>query len=335
MKFFKRMVDAVKNFEKYEDFAMEETFTAIKYITKLLLIFVTVIAIVFTYKFYQSANKAISYFKENIPNLTFENNILKVASEEPIIIENEEEIFSVIVIDTNSEDNLKEYREKVDLYGNGIIILENRLLLRSGMLSQEIEYNYATIAQNYGIESFDKQDLNVYLTYINNFVTYIGVFIVLFIYMFFIYAANILVDAIMLGVLALLLGRISGLKISFKPALNIGIYSLTLPIILNIIYIVVNSLTGFTISNFKWMYITISYIYVFIAILMIRTDLINRQRELIKLKEEQAKVRQELEEKEQEEKREKENKKEEDKKENKKEKEEDNNLEGEPDGSQA
>lgn len=337
MKFFRKIIDAVKNFEKYEDFAIEGTFEAIKYIIKLILIFVFIISIVFTYKFYKSADNAISYFKESIPNLNFENNILQVESEEPIIIENEEEIISIIIIDTNSEDNLSKFREKVNLYGNGIIVLKDRLLLRSNLLTNEIEYKYSDIASNYGIQSFDKQDANVYLTYINNFVTYIGVFCILFIYMLFVYTATIFVDAVMLGVLAFILGRISGIKISFKPAFNIGIFALTLPIILNVIYIVINTLTGFTISNFKWMYTTISYIYVFIAILMIKTDLINRQRELIKLKEEQEKVRQELEEQEKEDKEQKDKQKEEDKKEDKKEnqEEEDNNIEGQPDGSQA
>ena len=334
MKFFKKVIDAVKNFEKYEDFAIDRTFEAIKYITKLILIFVIVLSGMFTYKFYKSANNAISYFRENIPNLIFENNLLKVESEEPIIVENEEEVFSVIVIDTASEEGLEKYREKVDLYGNGIIILKDRILLRSSLLTEEIEYKYADIAQNYGIQRFDKQDANVYLAYINNFVTYIGVFIIVFIYMLIVYIATIFVDAVMLGVLAFILGRISGIKMSFKPAFNIGIYALTLPIILNMIYIVVNTLTGFTIENFKWMYTTISYIYVFIAILMIRTDLINRQMELIKLREEQAKVKEELEEKEQEEKN-KEDKKEEEDKNKKDGKEDEGSMEGEPDGSQA
>ena len=50
------------------------------------------------------------------------------------------------------------------------------------------------------------------------------------------------------------------------------------------------------------MYSTISYIYVIVAILMIKTDFINRQKELIKLAEEQEKIKEELARKEQEEK---------------------------------
>ena len=68
------------------------------------------------------------------------------------------------------------------------------------------------------------------------------------------------------------------------------------PIILNAIYIVVNLFTGFEVKYFQWMYATISYIYIIIAILMIKTDLINRQIELQKIYEEQEKVKKELEE---------------------------------------
>ena len=137
----------------------------------------------------------------------------------------------------------------------------------------------------------------------------------------------------MLGILGIILSKIARLKIKFKNAINIGIYAITLPVILNMIYIVVNGLTGFTISNFQWMYTVISYIYVFIAILMIRTDLINRQLQLIKIQEEQQKIREETDwEQDKEDKKEKSDKKQE---EEKKEDGEDNNLDEQPDGSQA
>ena len=50
------------------------------------------------------------------------------------------------------------------------------------------------------------------------------------------------------------------------------------------------------------MYNTISYIYVVVAILMIKTDFINRQAELIKIAQERLKVKEELEKQKEEEK---------------------------------
>ena len=98
----------------------------------------------------------------------------------------------------------------------------------------------------------------------------------------------------MLAVLGFIIGRMVGIKIRFKATFNIGVYALTLPILLNLVYIVVKNLTGFTIQYFSWMYTTISYIYVIVAILMIRTDFINKQVELMKILEEQERVRQQM-----------------------------------------
>ena len=67
------------------------------------------------------------------------------------------------------------------------------------------------------------------------------------------------------------------------------------------------------------MYIAISYIYIITAILLIKTDVIRKSRELAKIIEEQEKVRQELERQEEERKKEEE-KKEKEKEEKQKEK---------------
>ena len=88
---------------------------------------------------------------------------------------------------------------------------------------------------------------------------------------------------------------------------------------MHLIYIIVNLFTGFRINNFQFMYNTISYIYVIVAILMIKTDFIQRQIELMKLAEEQEKVREEIRKQEDDEKQKQENKKQEDKRENKEE----------------
>ena len=55
------------------------------------------------------------------------------------------------------------------------------------------------------------------------------------------------------------------------------------------IYIILNSTTGFVIKYFDWMYTTISYIYVCVVILIIKTDLMNLKKEMIKIKIEEKK----------------------------------------------
>lgn len=140
--------------------------------------------------------------------------------------------------------------------------------------------------------------------------------------MFVIYFVSTTVDAIMLALLGYLFSRIVGIRMKFKATFNMGVYALTLPIILNLIYIVVNAFTGFEIKYFQWMYTTISYIYMIVAILMIKTDLITKQAELMKIIEEQEKVKQEIKQKEEQKKQEEEKNQNKDNKDNNEEKEE-------------
>lgn len=87
MGFFQRVYHAVKDFEKYQDFAIEGLHTAFKYILKLLLVFVTLLTIVTGYKAYLFFQEGSEYFKNSFPELQFENGILRVDQEEPIILE--------------------------------------------------------------------------------------------------------------------------------------------------------------------------------------------------------------------------------------------------------
>ena len=67
--------------------------------------------------------------------------------------------------------------------------------------------------------------------------------------------------------------RICKLNLSFKQAFNIGIYALTLSIILTMFYNVAYYLFGFYTNYFKTVYMLISYVYVVAVILMIKSDL--------------------------------------------------------------
>ena len=68
--FFKKVWTSIRDFEGYEEFAAEKVLKAIKYIVLLTLIFVTVIAISYTYKFYSVIEEAKNYAQENIEDIT-------------------------------------------------------------------------------------------------------------------------------------------------------------------------------------------------------------------------------------------------------------------------
>ena len=155
--------------------------------------------------------------------------------------------------------------------------------------------------------------------------------------MFFVYIWLGFLDVLLLSILGYVISRLFRLRLKFGPIFNISTYALTLSILLNAIYIVINVLTGFEIKYFGIMYNTISYIYLITAIILIKSDIIKKQTEFMRVVEEQEKIKLELERKkaeEEERRKEEESKKEEkEKNESKKKKKKDDGTS--PEGSEA
>lgn len=74
-----------------------------------------------------------------------------------------------------------------------------------------------------------------------------------------------------------------------------SIHSLTLPIILNIIYVILNMVFNIEISYFRTMYTSIAYIYLIASILIMKSDMIKRHQVISKIIEVQNKVKEETE----------------------------------------
>lgn len=264
--------------------------------------------------------------------LSLEIGKLEVVSDKPIIIENEKNIIPIIIVDTSSDANIDDHMKKVNTYENGILILSDKIIVSSSLLSENRSIDLSDVPA--GVVD-NKQELLNNLNESNMMYIYVLILETIFMYLFIVYLASNLVDAFVLGVLGYIFARIVRLRLRFRATFNIGIHALTLPIILNLVYIGINTFIGFNISYFQWMYTSISYIYVAVAILMIKAEIINQKIQLIKLQQiqEQATEEEQLEEepKEKEEKKDKQ----EDKKTEKKEKQEESLGDGEPEGSNA
>ncbi|MGN1326638.1 MAG: DUF1189 family protein, partial [Clostridia bacterium] len=177
---------------------------------------------------------------------------------------------------------------------NGIIFLKDRIFIKNEMLSSITETTYKDFLSQYNINTLDKQTILDYFNS-NQVTIYTTVFATIYIYMFAIYASSILVDAIVLGALGFLIARIIGMRVRFGATFSMGVHALTLPIILNMLYVILNGFTGYTIKYFQFMYTAISYIYIITAIFIIKSDYIKRQTEVEKIQSEQEKVREEIE----------------------------------------
>ena len=317
--FFKEVIKSIKDLDKYEDFALELPGKALKYLIKLVAIFCVVISIFYTYQIVNNMNEIYVGLKDKLPEFSYSEGVLNVDSKEPIVIEEYKDEFGKIIIDTNiSENETSKYEEDAEI---GILVLKNKCIILSNNSMGQVVYKYQDLLQEYNITEFTKQDVINYVEGMNVVSIYGSIYFIIFIYLFIIYFITIFMDVLLLSLLAYIISRISRIRLKYAPSFSVAIHSITLPVILNLIYIIVNLLTGFTIKYFQLMYSTISYIYVIVAILMIKTDFINRQMELMKLAKEQEKVKEELRQKEEELKREKE--KQENKKPEKENKEED------------
>ncbi|MBR6505026.1 MAG: DUF1189 domain-containing protein [Clostridia bacterium] len=332
LSFFRKISKSINDFDRYEDFALEKTSDAIKYALKLILIFTVVVCIGFTYICVQEFDAMFAYIKNELPYFKFENNELKIDINEAKIIKNEDEdissVFIIDTIDTNIETD--KYNEEISSYNIGVILLKDKIIIKTPQTSSSTQYNFSEIAQNYNLGTFDKTNLITKVESINIVLKYAVIFIILFVYFYPIYLIALLLDAVILSILGSIVALFYRMKIKFAPRFNIGIHALTLSVMLNMIYILVNLFIGFEIKYFDWMYNVISYIYVVVAILIIKSDLINRKMELIKLEQEKEKIKIELEKQKDEKDKDEDEKTKEDK-----EKKENNNLEDSPEGSNA
>lgn len=340
--FFKKILKSIKDFDKYEDFALERPVEAFKYLIKLIALLCAIVCVAYTYKIVDNVNKLYIGVKDKIPEFSYENGELIADTEEPTIIEDYGDMIGTIIIDTqNDTSKIKEnYSESIEKYGSAIIFTKNNVNIYNSQVTGNLSYNYSDILSQYNVQSFNKQDLINNIENTNIISVSFSIYFVMFIYLFILYFISIMMDVLILSLLAYIISRVSRIKLKYAPSFNIAVHSITLPVMLNLIYIIVNLLTGFEIKYFQIMYNTISYIYVVVAILMIKTDFINRQAELIKIAQEQMKIKEELKKQEEQKEKnkednndkpvEKDNKKEEkDKKEEKKKKE---NGPGEPVG---
>ncbi len=285
--FFKKVWTSIKDFEGYEEFAADRVTKAIKYILILTMFFVIIISFAYTYKFDLAIESVRDYINENVEKIKIEDGKLEVVSNGEIIVADENSILPVIIVDTSENPNKDEYMQKIKAYGTGILLLSDRMVIESKTLTSQEEVYYSNIF------SFDIKDKEAFISLLDgrNLMYFnIVFFITMFIYLIVVYIVSNLVDAVILGALGYLFARIMKIRLKYKATFNIGIHAITLPLILNMIYIIVNIFTGFEIQYFQWMYTSISYIYVVVAILMIKTEIINQKIQLIRLKEIQNKA---------------------------------------------
>lgn len=326
--FFKRLKNAITNFDEYQKFSQEKLGTAIKYFLKLMLIFSILISGFLTARMYKEIETIKTSFAEECPDFRIEDNTLLIEGENKKYEKDIGYETLGLIVDSENTDLTEEQNGQ---YQRIIAFYKDRMVMKT--MDTKTSMTYEDISKNQNINGLSKQQILDYANSNEMLVIYSIFFVVTIIFVFIAYSIQILLDIFLLSIIGLIMSKIAAVKLKYKEVFNMSIYALTLSIVLYLIYICVNISTGFTIKYFDLAYQIISYIYIVTAILMIKSDLIKQQIEVGKIIEEQKKVREEKKQEDNEEEKPKEDKKEKKEKKEKKDKEE---KEPEhPEGSQA
>lgn len=324
--FFRKVKIAIFNLEKYGLLIAENVKHSIKYLIILVIISSICFSIVDIVNINNMINKGIDYIENQMPDFELKNG--EILLESPINAYDEEYGIKLISINENSltESELQKYKNDEKT----IILLKDKIVLNAYGVYNEYSYNY--LKQVFDVEEINKKEfIDLYREL--NFTAKISttMFIALSLSFFIVNFYETILYSLIVATFGYFVAQIGRIRIKFSTSLTLAIYSLTLSIILNLIYIVQYNFTGFEIPYFEMLYLLIAYIYIIAAILIIKTDLINQVMQLQRIQEEQKKISQENNE---------ENEPNIDKKKDKKEKkeeqteEEKDSFEDEPDGSE-
>lgn len=303
MNFFKKLWYSITKFEQFPNMAAEGFSKAIKYLIILTAIVTVFVMIQSVLEIKILIEDLAQYVQENIPEFTYSQGTLSVESEDSINIEDiQYDGIDKIVINTLTETN--EEKDKIEndnlINGTTIFFFKNEIILKTQLENNQTlrqSYLYDEFLANYtkeDLQEFNKNQFVEYLLNGNMTTFYIQYGISIFIYLLIINVIVVLLNALELSILGLITATIARIKIKFIAIYNMAVYSLTLPMILNIAYIIINYFTNFTITYFQVAYVTIAYIYLATAIFILKDDVIKKMQEVEKIKQEQQKVKEEI-----------------------------------------
>lgn len=269
--FFKRIKKAIFNLEDYKIFVQEKFSKAVKYIFALIGIVTLILAALNTYTIRAELDKLVSYVKNDFPDFSYADDELSV---DEIVEAYDEEYESMLIVDTSdevSDEQLEEYRSKASEAYYSFILLKDKVYY--SVEGEEYETSYGTIGSYIGIDSLTKDEL--FDSYLNDD-GILKITVVIFIYAIItLFVSNVIVlfeDILIVAIFGWLACKICKIDINFAKNCCLAIYSITLSLIISVIYTIVNAFTGFEIQYFSLMYMVIAYIYMMAAILIIKYD---------------------------------------------------------------
>lgn len=345
--FFKKFWWSILKIEKYPNMAAEGFGRALAYLAKIVLILAIVLCLGLIYQTYGIVQEGIKYLQNEFPEFSYKDGILSVESEDVTRISSEDSYVGKVIIDTktDSKEEKDKYVEEVENSGGGLVVLKDKVVVKNRQIAGDIEYKYEEVAKGFNLSEFNKQDVINYANSSQMFNLYLSLFLTLLVYAFVMYFITTLSNAILLSAFGYITTLIARIKMRYVAILNMSMYALTLSVILNSIYIAINTFIAFNMEYFSVMYAGVAAIYLVAAILILKSEFIKKQQELIKIAEEKELLKKEENKEEQDRNKEEGKEQEKDKKQEKKKEEKEKDKErketkkqeqgGEPEGSNA
>lgn len=271
--FFKRIKIAIFNIEKYSIFTKEKFSKALKYLFLVITIVTVVLAISSTIELSNKASKFINYLKSD----EFTNFSLKDGNldSDRSLNAYDEEYNSRLIIDTTeniSDEKIEEYKKETRDANVSVILLKDKVIYKfDNNTNDGFETNYNNITSMLGINEVNRDKIiNDYLNNDNLFKIKAILFIYAFITIFLLNILTLFEDIIIIGLFGWITGKIIKVPLKLSKAISLGIYSLTLSIIINTIYSICYSFMNFEIKYFEIMYMIIAYIYIVAAVFLMK-----------------------------------------------------------------
>ena len=114
-------------------------------------------------------------------------------------------------------------------------------------------------------------------------VFYISLFLALLLYSFITYLLSILWNVVILSIFGVMATWFAKIKMRYAAIFNMSVYAISLSVLLNIAYMILNIFVDFEIKYFQVMYIAVAAIYLIAAIFIIKSEFMKKQIELQKL----------------------------------------------------
>lgn len=267
---------------KYDEIIKIGLKKAIKYFFALIAIMALVLSLAGTYIQSAEMQKNAGYVQENVPEFKIENTAkegeeakykLKLENDEAIILDNQDFVNafkSIFVVNINIKEKeaIKEYYKLATDNNICTVLLKDKCIMISNKYDPEnetkeegiIKYTYSEVLNKIGPDftEFKKTDL-VQIFNTTSYTYYIvGCFAYYFMVLLVIFALYVLV----LAIIAMIIAKAFKKDIKIKRRFSLVIYSLTLPIILYNIYLIINYFAKLNIDHINLINMIISTIYI-------------------------------------------------------------------------